>query len=124
MAFPLLAPLLIGGGQLLASGISGLIGKKGADDARQAQQQSLDAAMKRLQGFSQDQYRNRMSDLDQTMSFYNPAENYLRSIYGGPPRSEPLGGKVTGWKYGPSGGMPGLPPPTGMSPPGQWKSTG
>jgi hypothetical protein len=76
-------------------------GTKSAEQAGQAQRGALDQAMKRLQEFSQQHYKNRMADLDKTMSFYGPAERYLQSIYG--PQQPPGGG-----------GMPSLPPMNGM----------
>lgn len=69
-----------GAGALLG-GISGYLGHHGSSQAADAQRKALDEAMKRLQMFSQQQYANRMADLDKTMSFYGPSQNYLQSIY-------------------------------------------
>lgn len=103
----------------VAGGLLGLFGGGGGSgDAGNAQRKGLDAAMERLQAGSAEQYQNRMKDLQQTMSFYGPAQRYLQSIYGGPatgPQQMATGvpGRIPGG--GSAGGMgPGGPP----TPPG------
>lgn len=73
-------------GGALGGGI-GAIQSHGAHSAADAQQSALDDAMKRLQQFSIQQQQNRAQDLQKTMAFYGPADNYLKSIYAqpGPP---------------------------------------
>lgn len=91
-------------------------GSEAAGKAAAAQRQSLDAAMKRLQEFSQQQYQNRQRDLSATMAFYGPAERYLQSIYSQPP---PGAGGPPG--MGAAGSMPpppGFPKPQGPPPVG------
>lgn len=72
----------IGGGLGL---LGGFLGSNGANEAKQAQQRALDDAMKRLQQFSVQQQQNRQQDLQKTMAFYGPADQYLHSIYSQPP---------------------------------------
>lgn len=62
-------------------GVMGFMGSNSAHSAANAQRQALDDAMKRLQQFSIQQQQNRQQDLQNTMAFYGPAQNYLRSIY-------------------------------------------
>lgn len=113
---------------------SGLSSGQGVEDATAAQQAAMNQAMQQLQQYSQDSYKRRMSDLQNTLAFYNPADNYLRSIYGGPPRTAPQansrgglppgapGAGFNGWQpgggvVGPDGKLVG--PPSG-TPQGQW----
>jgi len=117
---------------------SGLSSGQGVEDATAAQQAAMDQAMRQLQQYSQDSYKRRISDLQNTLAFYGPADNYLRSIYGGPPRNppkSPLQTPQTGawdkpdprfaaaaWQpgggvVGPDGKLIGPPPGT---PQGQW----
>jgi hypothetical protein len=65
---------LVGGGLGFLSGSS-------SHKAHQQQQKALDEAMKRLQAFSMQSYANRMADLDKTLAFYQPANNYMASLY-------------------------------------------
>src|SRR3954467_4119780 len=69
-----------GAGALLG-GLTGWFSSHGTNKSADAQRAALDAAMKRLQAFSQQQYQNRMGDLDKTMAFYAPSQNYLQNIY-------------------------------------------
>lgn len=131
----------------IGAGIGGLTGffgglssGQGVEDANAAQQAAMNQAMSQLGQYSQDSYKRRMSDLKNTLAFYNPADNYLRSIYGGPPRTDtpagPAGSPVNssalppgwpagnGWQpgggvTGPDGKLIGAPPGT---PQGQWAS--
>jgi len=87
-------------------------GTQHAQEAANAQRQGLDAAMKRLQEFSQQQYQGRMQDLDKTLAFYGPAQRYLQSIYSAPPAGPPPGMGTPTVGRQPSGfGGPAAPPP-------------
>lgn len=68
----------------LGGGVLGLLSGHSQRKAQETQQKALDEAMKRLQAFSMQQYSNRMADLDKTLQFYKPADNYLGSLYGKP----------------------------------------
>lgn len=81
-------------------------GSESAQNAGNAQMSAMDAAMQRLKAGQAEQYARRMKDLETTMAFYAPAQNYLNSIYGGDPNQ-------TGPR--PLKGPPG---PPGMAPPG------
>lgn len=87
----------LGGG--IIGGIGGLFSGGAAEDAADAQRKAMAEAMGQLQQYSQQSYQRRMQDLQHTLGFYNPADNYLRSIYGGPPVQRP--------------GAPGAPLPLG-----------
>ena len=67
---------VIGGGLGL---LQGQARSRGAN----AQRASTDAAMRRLQMLSQQQYAQRMQDVEKAMSFYGPARNALMA-YGEP----------------------------------------
>lgn len=86
-------------------------GEDAASNAANAQKSALDQAMARLQEFSQQQYKNRMADLDKTMSFYGPAQRYLESIYGGaaPGTGGPVAGRAPVPVPDPTGTPPGFP---------------
>lgn len=82
------------GGAAVGAGLGGGVGYlqgHGARSAADQQRASLDDAMKRLQQFSIQQQQNRQQDLQKTMAFYGPAENYLKSIYSRPPEPTPGG---------------------------------
>lgn len=114
---------IIGG---LLGGIGGLFSGGAAEDAADAQRKAMAEAMGQLQQYSQQSYQRRMQDLQHTLGFYNPADNYLRSIYGGPPAQRPgtplpLG---HGWQTGDAltraGGISSVPAtPSLMPQPGQ-----
>lgn len=91
-AVPGIGTAIGAGAGALLGGALGFFGSKGSDDAANAQRQALDQAMAQLQQFSQQQYAQRAKDLQQTMSFYQPAQNYLKSIYGGPKSAAPPAG--------------------------------
>jgi hypothetical protein len=108
----------------LIGGLTGFFGSHGAHSAAASQQVALDAAMKRLQAYSQQQSAARMADLQKTMAFYDAPDAYLHSIYaqptaapapvpgaGGVP-APPLGfaGAPPGAPKIPMGGLPALPP--------------
>jgi hypothetical protein len=91
-------------------------GTENAGKAAAAQRSALDAAMKRLQEVSQQQYAGRMGDLDKTLAFYGPAQRYLQSIYAQPSAFADNGGAAVS-RGAPSGfGAP--PPGPPASPPG------
>lgn len=92
-------------GGVLGGGM-GLLAGNARDHAASAQKASIDQAMALLRQSSQQQYQNRMQDLDKAMSFYGPARNALLA-YGDP----------TPQLYGP-GGTPPSPPPAAAPPPG------
>lgn len=76
----------------VGGGLFGFLGSHGNNKGADAQKRAIDEAMARLQAFSQQQQMRRQQDLASTMKFYEPAENYLRSIYGGSPAAPPAGG--------------------------------
>lgn len=80
-------------GGVLGGGIGALQGH-GAHSAADAQKAALDDAMKRLQQFSVQQQQNRQQDLQKTMAFYGPADNYLKSIYAQPGTPTPGGTRM------------------------------
>lgn len=96
-------PIGAAGGFVLG-GLGGLLQGGATEDAAAAQQAAMDKAMAQLQQYSTESYQRRMSDLKNTMAFYHPADNYLRSIYGGPPRT-PDG--APGGNPNPKGWQPG-----------------
>lgn len=92
-------------GAVLGGGMSAL-SSSNRNNAASAQKQSIDEAMARLRQSSQEQYQNRMQDLDKAMSFYGPAQNALMA-YGQPTPS----------LYRQPGASPA--PPPGMPPIGR-----
>lgn len=88
----------VGGGIGL---LSGYFGSKGRQKAADAQRRAMEQAMARLEAFGQQQYANRMADLDKTMAFYQPAQAELDFMYGGQLPS--TGGGPMSY-VGPSGG--------------------
>lgn len=82
-------------------------GQDAANNAANAQRSALDKAMSTLQDFSQQQYQNRMADLNKTMEFYGPAQRYLEQIYGPHGGPQPLASGPPG--MGPTAAPPGFP---------------
>lgn len=98
----------------VGGGLIGLFaGGGGSSSAGNAQQASLDEAMKRLQAGSAEQYQRRMKDLETTMSFYGPAQRYLESIYGGAATGPQALAKGPPGMGGPTAPPPGFPKPQG-----------
>lgn len=91
-------------------GIGGWLGASSAEDAADAQQKALDEAMKRLQAFSAQQYTQRMADLQHAMSFYQPAQDYMKSINSGP---NAINSPLLPPSYGPRPGAAAGAPPAG-----------
>lgn len=101
-AIPGIGTALGGLGGAIFGGLEGLFGGNAAEEAAARQKAAIDQAMQRLQAFSQESYKNRMQDLHQTLGFYKPTDNYLRSIYGGAPtatmnRLPPTAGPAGTW---------------------------
>jgi len=109
----------------LTGGIPGLFAgslrRKGAN----AQRDSIDQAMRRLQEMSQRQYQGRIEDVNKAMSFYGPAQQALMRRFSAPPPTVdpapgqplppamPMGGgaqRMPGPPIPGASGMPGMPP--------------
>jgi len=71
----------VAGAGALTGGYLGYRSGESRSKSANAQRSATDAAMKRLQMLSQQQYQNRMADLNKAMSFYGPARNAL-AAYG------------------------------------------
>lgn len=91
--------------------LAGFFGSNAQEEAAAKQKAALEAAMRRLQSFSQQQYNNRMMDLRHTMAFYGPAENALIQMYG------PKGGSPAAPGPGPAPGSPNANALAGLMPP-------
>lgn len=98
----------------LVGGIGSFFGASSAEDAADAQQKALDEAMKRLQAFSAQQYTQRMADLQHAMSFYQPAQDYMKSINSGP---NAINSPLLPPSYGPRPGAAAGAPPAGPAAP-------
>lgn len=94
--------------------LAGFFGSNAQEEAAAKQKAALEAAMRRLQSFSQQQYNNRMMDLRKTMAYYGPSENALIQMYGakgGSPTPGPTPGP------GPAPGSPNANALAGLVPP-------
>jgi hypothetical protein len=98
----------------LGGGALGAYGHSKRDDAANMQKANIDAAMQRMRLLQQQNYAQRMKDLDRALSMYQPVQNYLGQMATNPYGAPGSAGPPPGAPGNPANSLGALKMPPGM----------